>query len=167
MNDTVSIIKDSTLVYLKKLPYTDEYAQYMKKKSGYILARTVPPALTVISAVVLATLYSHSKKLMGQYYDDAKQSEQSFYSSFAVTTLDQSKASFNQSKESYEKYRKKTNTAIIAGAIIIPIGIGTSVYFFLRSQKPSYHETPLLTRVNSNFFLTGNGGAGVSFSYKF
>jgi hypothetical protein len=167
VNETVSIIKDSILVYVMTLPYTNEYLEFKKKKSNYLLVRIVPPALTVIGTVVLMTSYSHSKKLMDQYDAEAKQSEQSFYSGFSVATLEQSKANFNQSKESYEKSRRRANASIVAEVILIPVGIGTSLYFFLRSKKPKYQETPLLTRVNSNLFLTDNGGAEVSLSYKF
>ena len=165
--DTISVLNDTNIYLIKRLQYTESYLDYRQKLKTYHIKRI--GTLLFTFGYTLAAVFTHLSldKSTDIALEEAQVAQQHFNRSIATDDLVYYKSVYGESKNRYNKNRNADNALKIISAVIIPVGIYATIYFYKNTVRPEYHESPQLTRFDIRLNDLYSSQPSATFLWKF
>ncbi len=146
ITDNISVLSDTNIYLTKKFQYSQSYLEYKKNLKSYHLKRR--GSILITSGFTIAAIFTslNLDNKTDKSLKEAQTSKHNYERAISSADLNQFKTEYEDSKKEYENARTANNILKIVSAIIIPVGIASTIYFLKNTTLPEYHETPLLSR---------------------
>ncbi|MBK9046808.1 MAG: hypothetical protein IPL74_08915 [Bacteroidetes bacterium] len=172
ITDTIRVTEGRSVLFRKKLEYTDEYKKHRKALHAYNMKKYVPATVTVCASLFYIGMYGKFyKDAKDNYLDKALESKAAYENATDINEILAHKESYNSYKSKYDKSIDKANKTLNQAKIVIPVAAavtGVMFYYSLRLTKPVFKETPMLSNMTFDYELLGQTpGPRVNFNVKF
>jgi hypothetical protein len=164
-NDSINILKDSTIIFRKILQASLEYNAYKKELKSYKLQSNATLASMGIVGITTIfftyNVYNQSKINQDKAILMAEKSKALYESSTLTSDIETYKKAFNEQKEEYYKYNRRMYYSIPIG--ILGTYVTYKIYKYYKSQKkPQFVEI-----AGINCFIDTQNTTNVLLSFKF
>ena len=159
ITDTIHVSEGKSVLFRKKLEYTDEYKRYRKDLRAYNMKKYVPASVTIATSLVYIGMYSKFyKEAKNDYLKKARDYKAAYESSTDAAEIETYKNAYYSYKSKYDNSIKKANNTLKQASIVIPSAVivtGVMFYFSSRLVKPVFKETPMLSNLTIDYELLG------------
>ena len=146
--DTLQVENEKVCFYKKKLNYSQEYLKYRKTLSVYRTKQYLPGAALIAYTSISASFYSNNHRHQQDYLALALKEKDQYESSVSLIQIDHHKAEYEKYKKLYDSFYNKNKAITISSMVVLPLGFACAawlVYKTIKTGKPVYNETPLLS----------------------
>jgi hypothetical protein len=159
ITDTIHVAEGKSVLFRKKLEYTNEYKQYRKELRSYNMKKYVPASVTIATSLVFIGMYNKFyKEAKNDYLKKARDYKAAYESSTDAAEIETYKNAYYSYKSKYDNSIKKANNTLKQASIVIPTAVvvtGVMFYFSSRLVKPVFKETPMLSNLTFDYELLG------------
>lgn len=172
ITDTIHITEGRSVLFRKKLEYSEAYKKHRKAIHAYNMKKYVPATVTVCASLFYIGMYGKFyREAKNNYLEKALESKAVYENATDIQEIQTYKEAYNMYKSKYDKSIDKANKTLSQAKIVIPVAAaisGAMFYYSLRLTKPVFKETPMLADMTFDYELIGQTpGPRVNFNVKF
>jgi len=173
--DTLDFTENTSILFRKKLEYTDEYKDYRHKKHSYNTSKIgtayFPGLFTISISIAFFITHKSAVNKSEDYLNDAITSKEKYENLTDEAEIHDEKEIYSRHKSNYDEQINRANKISTSAKIIIPTGIvvtGVLYYFSTKLVKPVFNEQPALSGLSLDYQLTGQyTGPRINYNLKF
>lgn len=139
--DTVTVTRDSNIIMLKKLDYSSQYKEYIKKKS------TFKASVIVTGAMAVSAIggYLLNRTILKSNLEKAKEFQELYSKSISLFDIESYKSGFENYSHKYDRSRTINNAIVIGGPLVCLTGLFVSMRLAKEKHKVKPEIIPMLS----------------------